>query len=1101
MDQFASELEQTLGQVLNPSNPGAIRQTTETLRTGFYKAPESVPTLIHILQSHPEPQMRQLAGVEVRKLIPRHWEGLSNAPELRQSLLTSTTAEQNDLVRHTSSRVISMIASVDMERNAWPELLPTLVQTAQASKSTDREVAVYILFTLFEQGSIDEETHLAQLMQLLATTISDPESLQVRVSSVLALGKIAELTSNRDVVSQFEQVIPPMVDVLRATVASGDEKGASQVFEVFTDLVLDDPALLGNSFADLLQLMVSEFAVPESVDIEHRNAALQVVYNMVRFRHKKIMALKYGPTITKACLHILSNADDDEDDDEDDDDIAPSHLSLRILELLASDLPPAQVLAPLFEVLPQLFSSGDPKQARAGFLALSVMVEGAPDFVSGEFDTIMNYVVGGLQSNTSAVQVAALQALGMLSLELSDQVGALHETLLPLVFGIMDGATSLKIGRAACIALDAIIEVIDGEVITEKYLSALAPKLLDLIDNTNDTDLKSRVVGALSSAAFTSGRNFLPYFERTIHTISKFIVVPKPGEQLDADVLKLCGTTLDALGTMCAAVGKQNFAPYLNSAMDAVGVYLSSDISELRDPSFVFISVVVKVYRGEVSRYMDGVLKAIFDTFDQLEFEETDGDDMAIGAEDAEDALDNFKINGAVAMEKELACDCLAEIAHNMPPADFAPHVPRTLDALEELSEHFYEEIRRSTLLAMWRMFIAYYVGDNGSKTWSPGYPFQGQLTPVTGTILKRIQKITNLMFGVEDECKVMLTAFQCLTDAIRTCGPVVLGDQENLEVLMTAVYEVLGKTHQCLQDGFDEEGGEHADGPEELTELEEAVAETAMDVTVQVASAMGPQFIPIFPSVASILAKYITSKSASERALGIGTMAELVEVLKDNVTEYTGQLLEVFVAGLDDKKLAVRSVGAFGVGMLCFHSGQTDLTKSSYPTILPKLQGLLKKVDKEEKRREKSAGGEEETYNDQRSLANACGCVARMVLKHPDAVPLDQVVSVLLERLPLKDAFEENSPIFNLILQLAQQQHPVVASHIQDILRLLVASFTEQQVVDQRLAGRSVGNGSDVGPLSDPATRANAIELAKFLEQTQPGVASSHQVLAAVLH
>lgn len=57
----------------------------------------------------------------------------------------------------------------------------------------------------------------------------------------------------------------------------------------------------------------------------------------------------------------------------------------------------------------------------------------------------------------------------------------------------------------------------------------------------------------------------------------------------------------------------------------------------------------------------------------------------------------------------------------------------------------------------------------------------------------------------------------------------------------------------------------------------------------------------------------------------------------------------------------------------------------------------------------------------------NACGCVARMIVKAPNAVPLDQVLPLLLSNLPLKQDFQENDPVFSCIFLLLKMEHPSV--------------------------------------------------------------------------
>jgi hypothetical protein len=57
----------------------------------------------------------------------------------------------------------------------------------------------------------------------------------------------------------------------------------------------------------------------------------------------------------------------------------------------------------------------------------------------------------------------------------------------------------------------------------------------------------------------------------------------------------------------------------------------------------------------------------------------------------------------------------------------------------------------------------------------------------------------------------------------------------------------------------------------------------------------------------------------------------------------------------------------------------------------------------------------------------NCCGCISRMILKSKDRVPLDQVLPILLNNLPLTQDYEENEPIFKCIISLLQQNEPFV--------------------------------------------------------------------------
>jgi hypothetical protein len=88
-------------------------------------------------------------------------------------------------VRHSVARVISSVARVDMPENKWPDLLAFLNQACASTNAIHREVGTYCLYTLFEVIADFFMNHTAPLFELFSKTIVDPESKNVRVTTVL----------------------------------------------------------------------------------------------------------------------------------------------------------------------------------------------------------------------------------------------------------------------------------------------------------------------------------------------------------------------------------------------------------------------------------------------------------------------------------------------------------------------------------------------------------------------------------------------------------------------------------------------------------------------------------------------------------------------------------------------------------------------------------------------------------------------------------------------------------------------------------------------------------------------------------------------------
>lgn len=58
----------------------------------------------------------------------------------------------------------------------------------------------------------------------------------------------------------------------------------------------------------------------------------------------------------------------------------------------------------------------------------------------------------------------------------------------------------------------------------------------------------------------------------------------------------------------------------------------------------------------------------------------------------------------------------------------------------------------------------------------------------------------------------------------------------------------------------------------------------------------------------------------------------------------------------------------------------------------------------------------------------NASGAVARLITAHSEAVPLEQVLPVFLNALPLKADFAENEPVFNCLFHLFRSNNGFVS-------------------------------------------------------------------------
>lgn len=287
----------------------------------YYTSSASLNALLQIVCKHPKPELRQLAAVEARKLVGKHWTSLpaDQKTDLRKQLCEFTLNEDVTLTRHSAARVISAIASKDFEDGEWGDLPSFLQQAATSSTARHREVGTYIIYTTLESVGDSFPGKKADLYKLFSSTISDPESAEVRVNTMLAYSRLAMLLEPEEEPKElalFQEAIPGMVTVLKSTVEEGDEDHALQAFEVFQTLLGCESALLQKHFGDLVKFMI-ELASSTSVDDDYRSQALAFLMQCVRYRKLKVQGLRIGEELTLKALQIVTELGDLSSDDED----------------------------------------------------------------------------------------------------------------------------------------------------------------------------------------------------------------------------------------------------------------------------------------------------------------------------------------------------------------------------------------------------------------------------------------------------------------------------------------------------------------------------------------------------------------------------------------------------------------------------------------------------------------------------------------------------------------------------------------------------------------------------------------------------------------
>ena len=761
-----------------------VKAATSTLKKNYYTSPASLSLLLQLLTSHDSSQLRQLAAVEARSLVSKHWASLpaDQKPHVRSQLLQATLNEQVALVRHSSARVISAIAAVDLADGEWTDLPGFLQQAATSSQARQREVGVYILFTLLETMGDEFTSKFRELFALFRNTIHDPESAEVRVNTMLALSKMALVVdADEDPASlrSFQEAIPGMVGVLKESIDAGDEDRTIQTFEVFQTFLGCDSQLLAPHFKDLVQFMINIAADTEIAD-DSRTQALSFLMQCVKYRKMKVQGLKIGEQLTLKSLQIVTEIGDSAADEE---DVNPARSALGLLDLLAASLPPSQVIVPLLHALGPYVNHSNPEYRRAGILALGMCVEGAPDFIATQLNDILPLVLRLLDDPEIKVRQAALHGVARLADDLADEVGKEHLKLIPALVRNLETAMqsvtgdekdiNLDIIKGSCNAIDSLIEGLETKDVAQ-YLPELIPRLSRLFAHP-DFKVKAGAIGAVGSIAASAEQAFSPYFEATMNTLSEYVGIKDSDDELD-----LRATVTDAMGSMAGAVGPEAFKPYVQPLMQASEQGLHLGNPKLRESSYILWSTMAKVYELDFKIFLDGVVKGLFESLQQeesdLEVElgeeaqdllgteitiagkkvkisaaegdgratlkklsqvaqMADGEDETIAddEEDDDDAWDELTTVTAVALEKEIAVEVIGDVLTHTR-KEYLPYLEKTIEAVMPMVEHSYEGVRKAAIGTLYRAYAALWgLAEDGQAgkmdKWLPGLPLKVQPT------------------------------------------------------------------------------------------------------------------------------------------------------------------------------------------------------------------------------------------------------------------------------------------------------------------------------------------------------------------------------------
>ncbi|KAI5661542.1 hypothetical protein M9H77_20865 [Catharanthus roseus] len=994
---MAQSLELLLIQFLMPDND-ARRQAEDQIKR-LVKDPQVVPALVHHLRTAKTPHVRQLAAVLLRKKITGHWAKLS--PQLRQlvkqSLIESITVEHSPPVRKASTNVVSIIAKYAVPAGEWPDLLPFLFQCSQSAQEDHREVALILFSSLTETIGNSFRPYFADLQSLLLKCLQDETSNRVRIAALKAVGSFLEFTHDESEVIKFREFIPSILNVSRQCLASGEEDVAVLAFEIFDELIESPAPLLGESVKSIVQFSLEVCSSP-NLESNTRHQAIQIISWLAKYKSNSLKKYKLVTPILQVMCPLLAESSERDGDD----DLAPDRAAAEVIDTMALNLS-KHVFPPVFEFASISSQNANPKFREAAVTALGVISEGCLEWMKNKLDAILRIVLGALRDPEQMVRGAASFALGQFAEHLQPEIVSHYESVLPCILNALEDASD-EVKEKSYYALAAFCEDMGEEILP--FLNPLMSKLLDALQNST-RNLQETCMSAIGSVASAAEQAFIPYAERVLELMKIFMVLTN-----DEDLRSRARAT-ELVGIVAMSVGRSKMEPILPPFIEAAISGFGLEFSELREYTHGFFSNVAEILDEGFVPYLPHVVPLAFnscnlDDGSAVDIDDSDEDDNVNGFggvssdDEAHDEprVRNISIRTGVLDEKAAATQALGMFALHTKNS-YAPYLEESMKILAKHSSYFHEDVRLQAIIALKHILTAAQAVCHGHS--------EGMAK--IKEVLDSVMNIYLKTMAEDDDKEVVAQACMSVADIIRDFGYMAV--EPYISKLVETTLLLLREQSGCQQIESDSENDD------DDTEHDEVLMDAVSDLLPAFAKAMGSNFAPIFAKMFEPLMKFAkASRPPQDRTMVVACLAEVAQDMGAPIAGYIDILMPLVLKEMASSDATNRRNAAFCVGELCKNGG--DYALKYYGDVLRGLHPLF---------------GDSEPDNAVRD--NAAGAVARMIMVHPESIPLNQVLPVLLKVLPLKEDREESMAVYSCICNLVLLSNPQILSLVPELVNL----------------------------------------------------------------
>ncbi|XP_039044668.1 importin-4-like [Hibiscus syriacus] len=779
-------------------------------------------------------------------------------------------------------------------------------------------------------------------------------------------------------------------------------------------------------------------------------SAIQIISWLAKFKANSLKKQKLVTSILQVMCPLLAESSNDEEDD----DLAPDRAAAEVIDTMALNLS-KHVFPLVFEFASVSIQNANPKFREASVTAFGVVSEGCAEQMKDKLEPVLQIVLGALRDPEQMVRGAASFALGQFAEHLQPEIISHYASVLPCILNALEDVSD-EVKEKSYYALAAFCEDMGMEILP--FLDPLMGKLMAALQNSS-RNLQETCMSAIGSVAAAAEQAFIPYAEKVLELMKVFMVLTN-----DED-LRARARATELVGIIAMSVGRTRIEPILPAFVEAAISGFGLEFSELREYTHGFFSNVAEIMDDGFVKYLPHVVPLAFsscnlDDGSAVDIDESDDENINgfrdVSSDDEahdEPRVRNISIRTGVLDEKAAATQALGLFAQHTK-SSFAPYLEETLKILERHSGYFHEDVRLQAIIALKHILTAAHAifqchNDGSTKA---------------REVLDMVMNIYIKTMTEDDDKEVVANACMSIADIIKDYGYMAL--EPYMSRLVDATLTLLREESACQQ----LENGSDVDD-EDDTEHDEILMDAVSDLLPAFAKSMGCHFAPIFARLFEPLMKFAkVSRPPQDRTMVVACLAEVAQDMGDPIAGYVDRLMPLVLKELASSSATNRRNAAFCAGELAKNGGESAL--KYYNDILRGLYPLF---------------GESEPDDAVRD--NAAGAVARMIMVHPQSIPLNQVLPVFLRVLPLKEDHEESMAVYNCVSMLVLSSNPqvfVFTSELVNIFAQVLVSPSETSEVKTQVGGAFSHllslYGQEMQPLLSNLPPAHANALAAFV-------------------